>query len=217
MVESVCFDGCVVEPGAVAGLPFQAAYHAEFGATATCHVVAAFLQFDRCGAVETALPSLLLRYLDEFLGSRVFGAFAAGMPFVVARAADFRLAFWAFTVFPSPIGTTASVNVDMRRFDPFPTAPRRAVYAVLGGVFLVFAVPLLLEAVIEESFDVFEIYTLGRAACRRHMLWVCSREGEYTTEAGMTHPVITRQFGAFRDGDVIAETRYAFNPMRRLR
>ena len=37
---SVFFDGFVVEPGAVAGFPFQAADHAELGCTATGELLA---------------------------------------------------------------------------------------------------------------------------------------------------------------------------------
>lgn len=116
--EAVGFDGFVVEPGAIARFPLEAADHAEFGAAATGHVVAAFLELDGRGAVETALPSLVLGDLDEFLRGGVFGAFAAGMPFVVARAADFHLASLAFAVFPASVGATAAIEVDMRGFDP---------------------------------------------------------------------------------------------------
>lgn len=111
--EAVGFDGFVVEPGAIARFPLEAADHAEFGAAAAGHVVAAFLQLDGCGAVETALPPFFLRDLDEFLRGGVFGALAAGMPFVVTCAADFRLASLAFAIFPSSIGTTAGIDKDM--------------------------------------------------------------------------------------------------------
>ena len=40
VVEAVFFDGFVVEPGAVAGFPFQAADHAELGCTATGELLA---------------------------------------------------------------------------------------------------------------------------------------------------------------------------------
>ena len=116
--ETVGFDGLVIEPGAIARFPLEAADHAEFGAAATGHVVATLLQLDRCGAVETALPSFFLCDLDEFLRSGVFGAFAAGMPFVVARAADFHLASLTFAKLPASVGTTAGIDVDMCGFDP---------------------------------------------------------------------------------------------------
>ena len=116
--EAVGFDGFVVEPRAIARFPLESADHAEFGAAATGHVVAAFFQLDGGGAVETALPSFFLCDLDEFLGGGVFGAFAARVPFVVARAADFHLAPLAFAVLPASVGATAGVKVDVCRFDP---------------------------------------------------------------------------------------------------
>ena len=116
--EAVGFDGLVVEPGAVAGFPLEAADHAEFGAAAAGHVIAAFFELDGGGAVEAALPSFFLCDLDEFLGGGVFGTFPAGMPFVVARAADFGLAPLAFAIFPASVGATAGIDVDMCRFDP---------------------------------------------------------------------------------------------------
>ena len=116
--EAVGFDGFVIEPGAIARFPLEAADHAEFGAAATGHVVAAFFQLDGCRAVETALPSFFLRDLDELLCGGVFRAFTAGMPFVVARAADFHLAPLAFADLPASIGATAGIDVDMCRFDP---------------------------------------------------------------------------------------------------
>ena len=118
MGEAVGFDGFVVKPRAIARFPLEAADHAEFGAAATRHVVATFLKLDGCRAVETALPSFFFRDLDELLRGGVFGAFAAGMPFVVTRAADFRLASLAFAKFPSPVGTTTGIDGDMRGFDP---------------------------------------------------------------------------------------------------
>ena len=118
MSEAVGFDGFVVEPGAVARFPLEAADHAEFGAAATGHMVATFLQLDGCRAVETALPSFFLRNLDEFLRGGVFGTFAAGMPLIVARTADFRLAPLAFAIFPASVGAAAGIDVDMCRFDP---------------------------------------------------------------------------------------------------
>ena len=116
--EAVGLDGVVVEPGAIAGFPLEAADHAEFGTAAARHVVAAFFQLDCRGAIEAALPSLFLCDLDELLRRGVLGAFAAGVPFVVAGAANFRLASLALAVFPAPVGATAGVDVDVCGFDP---------------------------------------------------------------------------------------------------
>ena len=116
--EAVGFDGFVVEPRAIARLPFEAADHAELGAAATRHVVAAFLELDGGGAVEAALPAFFFGDLDEFLRRGVFGTFAARVPSVVAGAADFRSAPLAFAKLPTPVGPTAGIDMYMCRLDP---------------------------------------------------------------------------------------------------
>lgn len=116
--EAVGFDGFVVEPRAIARLPLEAADHAEFGAAATRHVVATFLELDGGGAVEAALPAFFLCDLDEFLRRSIFGTFAARVPFVVAGAADFDLAPLAFPKLPAPVGPAAGIDMDMCRLDP---------------------------------------------------------------------------------------------------
>ena len=116
--EAVGFDGFVVEPRAIARLPLEAADHAEFGAAAARHVVAAFLELDGGGAVEAALPAFFLGDLDEFLRRGVFRTFAARVPFVVAGAADFHFAPLAFTNLPAPVDPTAGIDMDMCRLDP---------------------------------------------------------------------------------------------------
>lgn len=121
--EAVGFDGLVVEPGAVARLPLKAADHAEFGAAAARHVVAAFLELDGRRAVEAALPSFLLGNLDKLLRRGVLGAFTARVPFVVTRAADFRLAPLAFAELPASVGATAGIDVNVRWFDPRAATP----------------------------------------------------------------------------------------------
>ena len=153
--EAVGLDGVVVEPRAIARLPFQAANHAEFGPAPARHVVAAFLELDDGGAVEAALPALLLCDLDELLRRGVLGALAARVPFVIARAADFGLAPMASAVFPASVGPTAGVNRDVCGFDPGAAVLCGAVDAVFGRVFLVLSVPFPFEAGVEKLFDVF--------------------------------------------------------------
>lgn len=116
--EAVGFDGFVVEPRAIARLPLEAADHAELGAAAARHVVAAFLELDCGGAVEAALPAFFLGDLDEFLRRGVFGTFAARVPFVVAGAADFHSAPLAFAKLPAPVCPTAGIDTYMCRLDP---------------------------------------------------------------------------------------------------
>ncbi len=153
--EAVGFDGLVVEPGAVARLPLEAADHAELGAAAARHVVAAFLELDGGGAVEAALPAFVLCNLDEFLRRGVLGAFAARVPFVVAGAADFGPAALALAVFAAAVGAAAGVEVDVGGFDPGAAAAGGAVDTVFGGVFLVFPVPFSFEGIVEELINVF--------------------------------------------------------------
>ena len=187
--EAVGFDGFVVEPGAIARLPLEAADHAEFSAAATRHVVAAFPELDGGGAVEAALPSFFLGDLDELLRRGVFGAFPAGVPFVVARTADFHLASLAFGILSPAVDATAGIDVDVCRFDPRAATPSGAVDAVFGRVLLVFPIPFPFETVVEELFDVFQVDALFCAAGRGHMLWVCRRKGKDAAEAGVTHAV----------------------------
>lgn len=189
MSEAVRVDGVVVEPGAVARLPLEAANHAEFRAAATRHVVAAFLQLDGGGAVKAALPAFLLGDLDELLRRDVLGAFAARVPFVVARAADFHLASLAFAVLSASVGAAARIDVDVCGFDPRAATPSGAVDTVFRRILLVLSIPFSLEGVVEELVDVFQVDALFRAAGRGHMLWVCRRKGEDAAEAGVTHAV----------------------------
>ena len=184
MNEAVRFDGVVVEPGAITRLPFQAADHTKFGPAPTCHVVAAFLKLNGGGAIEATLPSFLLCDLDEFLRRGVLGAFTARVPFVVAGAADFRLASLAFAVLPA-----AGVDFDVCGFDPGAATPGGAVDAVFGRILMVFSVPSSFEIVVEELIDVFQFDALFCAAGRGHMLRVRCREGEDAAKAGVAHAV----------------------------
>lgn len=84
--------------------------------------------------------------------------------------------------------------MDMGGLDPFAAAARRAVDAVFGGVFLIFAVPGLFEFQIEEAIDVFEGDVVVRAALRGHVLGVSDGEGEDAAEAGVAHAVLAGEF-----------------------
>ena len=190
VVESVRFDCFVVEPGAVAGFPALAADHAEFGAAAAGHVVAAFFEFDGRFAVEACYPAFLLGDLDEFLRGRVFGAGAGGVPFAVAGTADFGSAAGAFAVFAAAVGAAGDVCVDVGGFDPFAAVLLGAVDAVFGCEFTVFLVPLFLEFKVEEFVDMFEVDVVRGAAFRGHVLGIGNTEGEDAAEAGVAHPVV---------------------------
>lgn len=64
------------------------------------------------------------------------------MPFTVAGRADFGAAPVAFAVLPTRVG----LGVDIRRLDPFAAPFGGTVYAVFGGILLVFLVPFHFEA-----------------------------------------------------------------------
>jgi len=179
----------VVEPRAVAAFPFEAADHAEFGAAAARHVVAAFLELDHCAAVVAALPTCLLCYLGEAGGGFVFWALSTGMPFPIAGHADFRPTPLAFSVFSSAVETAGSVDVDICGFYPFAAAFCGAVGAVLGCVFLVFLVPFHFELDVEELVDVFEGDVFAGAAGWGHVRGVGDGHGEDPAEAGVAHTV----------------------------
>ena len=192
MGEAVGLDGVVVEPGAIARLPLEAADHAELGPAPARHVIAAFLELDGGGAVEAALPAFLLGDLDELLRRGVLGALATRVPFVVAGAADFGLAALAAAILAASVGAAARVDGDVGGFDPGAAALGGAVEAVLGGVFLILSVPFSFEAVVEELFDVFEVDALFCAAGGGHVLRVRCREGENAAEAFVAHAVFAR-------------------------
>lgn len=66
------------------------------------------------------------------------------MPLAVALAADFESATATFAVFLR-MNATAEIGMDVCRFDPFTAAFSRTIYAVFGGVFLIFLIPFHFE------------------------------------------------------------------------
>lgn len=164
----------IVEPRTAARLPNLTTQHAELGCAAACHVVTTFLQLDHGLAVVAAPPTVFFGNLDKFLRLLVPRAFFAGVPFAVAEYADLGLTFAAFPA----LAASGGVHADIGRVDPLAAATGRAVYAVLGGVLLVFCVPHDLELVIEETVNVSQGNGLGCAAPRRHVLRVRCGQGE---------------------------------------
>lgn len=123
------------------------------------------------------------------------------MPATVASSADVRSTARAFAVFSALLVTNQRIDdVDVLGLDPFPTASPRTIEAILGGVFLVFSVPLHFEFRVEELFDVIQGNVVGRATFRGHVLRVCEREGEDTAEAAMAHTVGACEPGGARGG-----------------
>ena len=155
-------------------------------------MVAAFLQFNRGGAVEAALPALLFSDLGETLRGLVFRTFTTCMPFTIASAADFGPATAAFPVFAAAVRTARGVQVDIRGFDPFATSSCGTVDAVLGSVLLVLLIPFLLELCIKELLDVFQRNVVLSTAFGRHMLRVSNGQREYSPQTGVAHAMIAR-------------------------
>lgn len=189
VVQAIILHCLVVEPWTIARLPLGAANHTKLGPAPTRHVVTALFQFDGGGAIEAALPALLLRNLGEPQRRFVFGAFAASVPFAIAGRAHFGAApTVAFAVLTTRLG----ISMDICRFDPFTAPFGGTVNAVFGGIFLVFLVPLHFEAHVEELLNVFERYVVLSAAFGWHMLGVGHRQGENPPEAGIAHTVFAR-------------------------
>ena len=88
------------------------------------------------------------------------------MPLSITCTADFCSTSLTFSTFPS------TFHVDVSWLDPFSTASCRAIYSVLGGIFLVFSIPGHLELIRKKSVDMLERDMIGCTALWRHMLWV---------------------------------------------
>lgn len=182
MLQSIVFHGLVVEPRAITRFPFRTADHAELGATATGHMVAAFLELDHGRAVEAPLPPFFLRDLGKPLRGFIFWTFAARVPLAVAGAAHLRSAPVAFTVFPAGIGTATGVHMDLGGLDPLAAAFGRAVNPVFRRILLIFLVPFHFETRVEEFLDMFQRNVILGAALGRHMLWIIDRHGKDSTQ-----------------------------------
>lgn len=135
MVQPVRFHGFIVEPRAIACLPFQPTDHAELCCTTTSHVIAAFLEFHHGSATVAALPSSLLRCLKKFVRFFILGAFFRSMPFTVAQTADLGLATSTLTIFPSIFFMNISWS------NPFAAFSYWAINAILGRVFCKLSIP----------------------------------------------------------------------------
>lgn len=213
MPQPVSFDGFVREPGTVARFPLGAANHAEFSVAAARHVVASFFEFHSGFTIEATLPAGLFGDLDEFLRGWVFGTFAGGVPFVVAQAADFRLASLTYAKFPSVIGPAALIFVDVIWFDEGTATAGGAVDAVFGSVFQVFAIPILFEFVAEKSLDLGKGYHVCGAALGRHVLWISNGQLEDAAKTVVAHAVVAFELDGFGYRNVVCKACYAFDPV----
>jgi len=173
-------------------------------------VIASFLQLDHGATVVATLPSFLLRYLDKGDGGGVFRTLLiTWMVATITRDADFRRAALAFAEFATRM---VRIGLDVRRFDPLATRAGGTVESVLGCVLLVFAIPFVLELVVEELIDVAKGDMFFCTASGGHVSWVGDRHGEDAAEAVMAHAMAAGEFGGFEVEDVVGtagETRHS--------
>ena len=139
----------IVEPWAVARLPFQTADHTKLRCASARHMIAAFFQLDHCRTTKASLPALLLRNLNKGLRVWVFRTLERLVHLIVANAADTGIATLAAT------HLSALLNRNMIRLDPLATTMGWAVDPVASVVFLEFSVPRLLEVLVEQLLHVF--------------------------------------------------------------
>lgn len=202
----VVLDVVVVEPGAGAGFPFEAAEHAEFGCAAAGgvlvggeegvvggdkgeipgHMVAALLQLNHRATTVAALPTGLLRRFEQAIRLLIVRTLFLPMPLPATQDTHLRLTTAALPVLPT---IAFAIIVVVSGLDPLPAPPRRAVNPVLGGVLLELPVPELLEGDVEELVDVLQRDAIHRAALGRHVLGVRDGELEDPSQAGVTHAV----------------------------
>ncbi len=145
-------------------------------------MIATFLQLHHRRAVMASLPPFTSRDFDESVRFLVLGTVASAVPPSITYTAHLGLAAAAFTVF-----TARRVGAYIRRLDPVSAPFRRAVDAVLGGVLLVFTVPLHLKFNAEQLVDVLQRDMVCAATSRRHVLRIVHRQLENALEAVMAH------------------------------
>jgi hypothetical protein len=129
------------------------------------------------------------------------------MPLSVARITDLGMATAALGIFAS-----VHVAINMLRFDPFAAAPRRTVDAVPCRELGILLVPLLLEARVEQPFDVLQGYVVRRAASGRHVLRIPHRQPKALLQAGVAHPMTAFQLRCLVRGYMIFHAYDALNP-----
>ena len=111
------------------------------------------------------------------------------MPFTVACTTNLGFAPPTFAISPPAIGTAGQVEMNLCWFDPRAAASGRAVDAVFSSILMIFLVPFPLECVGKQLFYVFQWDMIGCTACRRHVLWIRSRDSKDSFEAIVTHAV----------------------------
>jgi hypothetical protein len=180
----MCIDSLVVEPRAIAGFPLQTTDHAELSCATASHVVAAFLELHHCRAIEAFLPAFLFRSIDELPRCWILGTVSRCVSFVVAGGAHARTAFLTLPDLSSVF------YGDMTGFNPFATPFGDAVDSILGLILLELTIPRLLEFLVEELVDVFEIDVIFCATTRWHMCRILDGHLEDPLKAHMAYAML---------------------------
>jgi hypothetical protein len=136
----------IVEPWAVACLPFVSTHHAELGSAAAFHMIAAFAQFDHGVALVAAFPAFFLGLLDKASDLRVLGAVGGSMKFSGAERTCFGLALRASGAF------STFLRMEIWWSNPDSASWIWAVDPVASMVLVVFLVEVDLEFEVEEVF-----------------------------------------------------------------
>lgn len=198
MVQPIILGRVIVEPGAIAGSPAGAAYHAELSPATTCHVIAAFFEFDHGLASEATLPSLVLGLCHKPQRFLVLGAVPTTMPPAVAAHTNLCPTLIALAILLPVVGVT-----DILGADELVAALLGAVDAVAGRILDELLIPGPLEIVVKQAVHVFQGDGGRGATLGWHVLWVCNGQLEASLEARVAHPVAAFKLGRLPGGEVV--------------
>jgi len=135
------------------------------------------------------------------------------MPPAIALAANLELATPALTVFLW-MNATSKIDVYVRWFYPFTATFSRTVYAILGGIFLIFLIPFHFKLGIKQPIHVLEWYMVLCTAPRWHVLRVGNRHCEDSFQAIMAHMMTAAKLRGLRARDIVGETCKTLNSAR---
>ena len=138
----------------------------------------------------TALPAFALGHLGKSSSFLVVRTFPSAVPSSIAPTADLGLASTTFTISCSG-RASGTIDVDLGRPDPLAASFSGTVNSILGGVFLVFSVPLHLKLGGKQAVHVFQGNVILGATTRGHVLWVRDGQDEDALEAFVTHDMST--------------------------
>ena len=138
-----------------------------------------------------ALPAFALSYLGESSSFLVVGTFPSAVPSSIALTADLGLASTTFAISSRSSRVSGTIDVDLGRLDPLSTSSSGTVDSILGGVFLIFSVPLHLKFGGEQAVHVLQGNVILGATTRGHVLRIRDGQDEDALEAFVTHDMST--------------------------